>query len=132
MIDEDDRITADEHVCPFCDSPDRCEHLLLLVDFTFCTSEGGELFEAFGDRWRTISDQENDDFDESATFNQLLEEVGSLSDDSLSYVIEGGPGMTSAYREFFCSSQERVLSAVARFEAGPDLPPSGPAVIMAG
>lgn len=118
MSDEGDETTAAEHVCPFCASPDRCEHLLLLVDFTFGTSEGGPLFEAFGDRWRTISDQENDDFDESATFNELLEEVDSLSDDSLSYVIEGGPGMTSAYREYFCSSKERVQVAVARFGAG--------------
>jgi hypothetical protein len=118
MSDEDDETTADGNVCPFCASADGCEHLLLLVDLTFRTSDGGDLFEAFGDRWRTISDQENDDFDECETFNELLEEVDSLSDASLDYVVEGGPGMTSEYRVYFCSSEERVQAAVARFEAG--------------
>ncbi|MBU6189471.1 MAG: hypothetical protein KGR68_09145 [Betaproteobacteria bacterium] len=117
MGDEDNEPAADENVCPFCASADDCEHLLLVVDLTFGTSDGGALFDAFGDRWRTISDQENDDFDERETFTELLEEVDSLSDASLGYVIEGGPGMTSEYRVYFCLSQERVQAAVARFEA---------------
>ena len=116
MSDEDDESTTDENACPFCASTGGCEHLLLLVDLTFRTSDGGALFEAFGDRWGAISDREDNDFDEGVTFNDLLEEVDSLSDDSLTYIFEGGPGMTSEYGMYFCSSRERVESAVKRFE----------------
>jgi hypothetical protein len=115
MSDEGEETTADENVCPFCASADHCEHLLLVVDLTFCTSDGGDLFEVFGDRWRAIGGQENDDFDLRETFNELLAEVDSLSDASLEYVVEGGPGMTSEYRAYFCLSQERVQAAVAGF-----------------
>ena len=118
MSYEGEETTVEENVCPFCASADDCEHLLLVVDLTFRTSDGGDLFEAFDDRWRAISDHESDDFDEEERFNDLLEEVDSLSDVSLDYVIEGGPGMTSQYRVYFCSSLERVEAAVVRFEEG--------------
>jgi hypothetical protein len=119
MSDEDDETTADENACPFCGCPyGDCEHVLLLVDITFSTANGGELLDAFDDRLRTIADQENDDFNERRTVNQLLEEVDSLSDASLGYTIEGGPGNTSSCIDYFCSSKERVQEAVARFEAG--------------
>lgn len=116
MSDEDDEGTTDENVCPFCASIFGCEHLLLLVDLTFRTSDEGALFKAFGDRWGAISDREDNDFDEGDIFNDLLKKVDSLSDDSLTYIFEGGPGMTSEYGMYFCSSRERVESAVKRFE----------------
>lgn len=118
MSDEDENEDlAEEGACPFCASTGGCEHLLLLVDQTFGTCDGGALFEAFGDRWRTISDREGDDFDDSASFNELLDEVEPLADASFEFVIEGGPGMTSKYGIYFCSSDARVTDAVRKFEA---------------
>jgi hypothetical protein len=37
--------------CPYCASANDCAHLLLLVDRTFRTAEGGALMRAFDDRW---------------------------------------------------------------------------------
>ena len=116
MSDEDDETTTDENACPFCASTDGCGHLLLLVDLTFRTSVGGALFEAFGDRWSKILEQEDDDFDEAEAFSDLLEEVDFLSDASLEYDIDGVPGRSSQYGMYFSSSTERVLAAVSKFE----------------
>ncbi len=85
MNDEDDaneEVSADDGSCPFCASTEDCEHLLLQVDLTFGTCTGGPLFDAFGDRWRTIADRDDNDFDEPASFDELLDEVDSLSDAS--------------------------------------------------
>ena len=118
MNDEDDETTTHENACPFCASTGGCKHLLLLVDLTFRTSDGGALIEAFGDRWSKISvHDDDDDFDEADAFSDLLEEVDFLSDDSLEYVFDGGPGTSSQYGMYFCSSTERVLAAVSKFEA---------------
>lgn len=113
--DEDTDTDAGENVCPFCSSADDCEHLLLLLDLTFRTAEGGLLAEAFRDRWEIISDREDGDFDEREAFDEQLDEVDSLADGSLGYVIEGGPGGTSEYAAYFCSSKERVTAAIKDF-----------------
>lgn len=115
MIEEHDDGTEDSENCPFCGSTTSCDHLLLFVDLTFRNAEGGRLYSAFGRRWATISGEEDDNFDEAEAFDELLDEVDSLADSSCSYVHQGGPGMTSGYCAYYCSSNERVAAAVQTF-----------------
>ncbi|NBW76481.1 MAG: hypothetical protein EBR34_11875 [Sphingomonadaceae bacterium] len=90
--------------------------MLLLLDMTFRTAEGGALMNAFRDRWAKNFELDDDKFDEPEAFDHLLDEVGSLADASVEYAIEGGPGMTSEYGAYFCSSSERMITAVRKFE----------------
>ena len=115
MFEEQDDGTEESKKCPFCGFMDNCEHLLLFVDLTFRNAEGGRLYSAFGRRWGTIAGDEDDDFDEAEAFDELLNEVDSLADSSCSYVREGGPSMTSEYCAYYCSSIDRVASAVQKF-----------------
>ena len=104
-------------VCPYCVSSDNCPHLLLMVDLTFHASSGGALFEAFRARWSLNFEEEgyDEDFDERGRFMELLDEVDSAADWDTDYEQEGGPGMSSTYRLFYCSTPERVQSAVEAF-----------------
>ena len=117
MSEPDKEKIAEQTACPFCSSTGDCEHLLLLLDLTFRTAEGGDLLSAFRARWSKISDRAESDFDERGIFDDQLEEVDSLADASLEYVFEGGPGNSCEYAMYFCSSKERVAVAVKIFEA---------------
>lgn len=116
MSDETEEVDANERACPYCGRNDACEHQLLFVDYTFRTIEGGALWEAARDRWTAIEDQEDPNFDEGEAFEDLLEEVDRLANACLKYVIEGGPGQTSQYYAYYCSSAKRVKAAVKKFE----------------
>jgi hypothetical protein len=109
---DDDDVSGDKP-CPFCGSDGDCAHLLLVVDRTFRTAEGGILMEAFNARWSACFD--GDDFDEGEAFDELLEEVDSLSDAMTVHVHEGGPGMSSAYSTYFVSSKVKAKNALAKF-----------------
>ncbi|MEN9640848.1 MAG: hypothetical protein RIR77_37 [Planctomycetota bacterium] len=117
MSGPDKEEIAEQTACPFCSSIGGCEHLLLLLDLTFRTAEGGDLLDAFRDRWSRISDRAEGDFDELGVFDGQLREVEALADASLEYVFEGGPGNSCDYAMYFCSSRERVVAAVKKFEA---------------
>lgn len=67
---------------------------------------GGILNEAFDARWAPVCQANDDDpgFDERTEFDELLEIVDGLAQWDQEFVIEGGPGMTSAYRSFYVSS----------------------------
>lgn len=110
--DEDTDYEENDQSCPFCGSTDECEHLLLVVDRTFQTAEGGTLWEQFNERWAVISEKVDGDY---IAFGELLDEVDSLADASIEYVIEGGPGMTSAYSAYYCSKKEGIASALRLF-----------------
>jgi hypothetical protein len=110
--DEDD---GEVH-CPFCDTTDDCGHLLLMVDRTFRHAEGGLLYEAFNARWADIMEKADDpDFDEREPFDELLEEVDSLSDSELTSSPDSAPGMSSTYSFYYCSSKKKALAAAKRF-----------------
>ena len=64
MSEPDKEKIAEQTACPFCSSTGDCEHLLLLLDLTFRTAEGGDLLSAFRARWSKISDRAESDFDE--------------------------------------------------------------------
>lgn len=104
--------------CPYCSSNDECAHVLLVVDRTFRSAEGGVLMDAFNDRWNRLCEEGGDDFDEREPFENLLEEVDSLADSSTDYDHEGGPGMSSSYSIYYVESSEKADSAVARFVSG--------------
>ena len=115
---EDPAEDEEEIRCPFCDTTDNCDHLLLLVDETFRQAEGGLLYEAFNKRWAKIVREADDpDFDEREPFDELLEEVNSLSDSELSASTDSAPGMSSNYSYFFCSSKIKTLAALKKFTA---------------
>ena len=104
--------------CPYCSSSDTCAHVLLVVDRTFCTAEGGVLMDAFNERWSSLCEDGGDDFDEREPFENLLEEVYSCADASTDCDHEGGPGMSSSYVIFYVESAEKADAAVARFVSG--------------
>ena len=116
MSTEDDgEDEGGENVCPFCGSADGCNHLLLVVDKTFRTAEGGILMDAFNTRWSAFFDDADDDFDEREAFDELLDEVDSLSDAMTENDHEGGPGMSSAYANYFAKSTANANAALASF-----------------
>jgi len=109
---------ADAQECPFCASTNGCAHLLLIVDRTFRTAEGGTLMRAFNARWGKLCEEGGDDFDEREPFENLLDEVESCADSSADYDHEGGPGMSSSYSIYYAESAEKADAAVARFVSG--------------
>jgi len=109
--------------CPFCHTTDSCSHLLLLVDKTYRTADGGPLMKAFNDRWHAIWEENtnedgdaNEDFDEREYFEGLVEEVQSLADITNTHDHEGGGG-SSEYQLFFCETPENIKAAILSFEA---------------
>jgi hypothetical protein len=112
----DDEEEGGEVLCPYCHTSENCGHLLLMVDRTFRNAEGGLLWEAFNKRWADIMEKADDqDFEERAPFDELLEEVDSLSDSELTSSPDSVPGMSCAYSFYFCSSKKKALAAVKRF-----------------
>lgn len=104
--------------CPYCSSSNDCEHLLLLVDRTFRTAEGGALMRVFDERWSDLCEKGGDDFDERQPFEDLLEEVDSISDYSADFDFEGGPGRSSAYSIYYVKSASKVDAVLSRFTSG--------------
>lgn len=118
LEDEDESIDEDEDAsCPFCQATENCDHLLLVVDLTFRNAGGGLLFEAFDTKWSNLSDaqSEDEDFDESGLFEELLEEVETLADAQVESSQSSSPGMSSAYVSFFCSTRTRTQTALKKF-----------------
>jgi hypothetical protein len=100
--------------CPFCNSSNACEHLLLLVDKTFRSAEGGLLMNAFTHHWNALFD-EDEDMDEREVFDSLLEEVADVADAESNYDYEGGPGMSSDYAYYYIKSGEGAKELIERF-----------------
>jgi len=101
--------------CPYCRSEETCPHLLLTVDKTFRTAEGGVLMDAFNARWNVLVDKGGQRFDEYSAFVELLERVASLSDAETEHRHDGPPGMSSAYLSFYAGSDGKMKAAVRRF-----------------
>jgi hypothetical protein len=118
MRKEDNDHEGGARRCPFCSSHDSCVHLLLLVDRTFRTAEGGALMRAFNGRWSKNCEDGGDDFDEREAFANLLDAVDDCADSSAEYDHEGGPGMSSSYCVYYVASAEAAKDAVARFANG--------------
>ena len=117
---EDENESMDEvedASCPFCQATENCDHLLLVVDLTFRTAGGGLLLEAFETKWSDLSDaqSEDEDFDESGLFEEMLEEVETLADAQIESSQSSFPGMSSAYVSFFCSTRTRTQTALKKF-----------------
>jgi len=117
------RINSNE--CPFCHTTSDCPHLLLLVDKTFRTANGGPLMKAFNGRWDVIWEENrnedgdaNEDFEEHEReyFEELVEEVQSLADITNLHDHEGGPGNSCEYQLFFCETPENIKAAILSFE----------------
>ncbi len=117
--DSDDEDFGDEEQgsCPFCGDLGQCEHMLLLVDMTFRTADGGPLRRPFADCWSRMCDAGDDDFPESEAWHDLLEKVYDRAEDRTSFDVEGGPGNSSAYQAYYCSSPEKVAVSVKKLEA---------------
>lgn len=104
--------------CPYCDATEDCDHLLLVVDRTFREAQGGLFMEAFNSRWSELVNEADDpDFDESECFDELLEEVDSLSDMEIRSSPNSAPGLTSSYSLYFCSSKRKATAALKNFKA---------------
>jgi hypothetical protein len=102
--------------CPFCNTTDTCDHLVLVIDQTFRQAEGGVLSEAFNTRWSKIVEKADDsDFAEHEPFDDLLQEVDSLSDAELTASHDSTPGMSSTYSYFYCSSKKKTMTALKKF-----------------
>jgi len=107
-----------ENECPYCGSDENCMHLMLVVDLTFRDAGGGALYEAFNRAWNKILNYYEDvDFDEKVEFDKLLEVVDNVSETHFFEEMESGPGMTSEYVYYFCSSKKLVNEAIKKFKA---------------
>lgn len=116
--DDDDADDSGDIRCPFCDTTDNCDHLLLMVDLTFRHAEGGVLYDSFNKRWSSILEEADDpDFEEHEPFNDLLESVSLLADAELSSSQDNAPGMSSAYQFYFCSSKKKTQAALKKFNS---------------
>ena len=117
----------DESKCPYCGSEDTCPHHLLTVAVTDMEAQGGALYKKFDAAWTAIcdasspdadvdeqpdednDDEEDEEFDDRLAFSDLLDTVAGLSDSTLGGDTDGGPGMSTEFRHFFCSSAARVM-----------------------
>lgn len=118
MDDEDEQEDLLQKAeCPYCASTDSCPHFLLMVDVTFREASGGPLYYSFRDSWNRIVDHDDPEFEEDEQFNALLDDVANLADQELEWEFEGGPGMSSTYRLFYCETSQLVNDAVRRFQS---------------
>ncbi len=103
--------------CPYCHTTQDCEHLLLLVDTGDRWAKGGALGETFNARLNRLLEEGEDDpnFSEQEVFDDLLADVESLADEQFESDFEGGPGMSTDYAFYFCSSKRRTDEAVKSF-----------------
>ena len=118
MTDTEDQ--DDVQLCPYCSQAGGCQHVLLVVDRTFRSAEGGALMKAFNLRWSILCGEGSDDFDEREPFENLLDEVDAVADSSTESDFEGGPGMSSSYSIYYVESADRAEEAVSRFSSGAD------------
>lgn len=100
--------------CPYCQK-DSCEHLLLVVDETFRTAEGGLLMDSFNSRWTALFDDDDEDIDEKNHFNQLIEEVDALASATAVANQDSVPGLSSSYQIFYAKSKEKANVALFLF-----------------
>lgn len=107
-------MTSIDGACPYCNSEDSCEHLLLQVDLTFRDAVGGELYKVFREKWFSILDANEDinNFDEREAFERLLEDVACLADAERCWEFEGGPGQSCNYQAFFCNGEKSRAIAI--------------------
>jgi hypothetical protein len=105
--------------CPFCGTLEDCDHMLLIVDKTYRTAEGGKLYDAFNKRWMDLlaeaNADEDPDFDEGDLFEELLDEVRAVCDREIDGTVDGAPGMSSSYAYFFCRSAKEMAKAAKEF-----------------
>jgi hypothetical protein len=83
----DDDAAAHRH---FCGNIDACGHVLLVVNKTFRTAEGGTSMDIFSSHWAALFGDIDDNFEERELFDSLLEEVALLSDAMKDRDHEGG------------------------------------------
>jgi hypothetical protein len=102
--------------CPYCDK-ENCEHLLLVVDMTFRTAEGGLLMDSFNSRWAALV-EEDDEVVEKDFFYQLLDEVEALATATAEAVQDSLPGLSSSYQIFYTDSKEKANAALFLFNRG--------------
>lgn len=102
--------------CPYCQK-DSCEHLLLVVDETFRTAEGGLLMDSFNSRWKALFD-DDEAIDEKNIFDQLIEEVDALAAATAVINQDSMPGLSSSYQIFYAKSEEKANAALFLFRKG--------------
>jgi len=119
--DESEMFDTDGYpMCPYCKSINSCVHLLLSVDVTFRESQGGELSDAFSNKWWRLSqdEQNNHNFSERESFNELLQEVEDLCDYDLTWEgFDSVPGMSSSYQIYWCKDETSIKNALDNFSS---------------
>lgn len=77
-------MTTQAEICPFCNSNQGCEHLLVCIDTTFKQAEGGVFWEDFNHIWNTLlnSNLDNQSFDQDGEFTKLINELHDIADKS--------------------------------------------------
>jgi hypothetical protein len=73
--------------------------------------------EAFNDRWSALCEAGGGDFDECEAFNSLLQVIETVADAETYYEVDGGPGRSSAYVDYFVRSGTNTQDLLARFNA---------------
>jgi len=119
--DEDEMFDANGYpMCPYCKSISSCVHLLLRVDVTFRESQGGALSDAFSNKWWRLyqDEQDNHNFSERESFDELLQEVDDLCDYDLTWEgFDSMPGMSSIYQIYWCKDEASIKNALDNFSS---------------
>lgn len=109
--------------CPYCNTEEDCEHLLLVADTTWRTFEAGVLLSAIegfrewlGNQYPDTSDDGLPSEVEHRLFELLLDLAASLADSEEKYGLHDRPGLSQDYRVLYCSTEERVNEAYQSFE----------------
>lgn len=101
--------------CPYCHASSGCQHLLLLVDTTFRTAEGGPLMDDFNKQWSGLCEAGGDDFDEREPFQDLLDCVDSYANATNEYDFDGGPGQSSSHIAYFVDPENNIDQIIKAF-----------------
>jgi hypothetical protein len=108
--------------CPYCASDDGCEHLLLAADVAWRIFEAGELVPAIEECNEKLSakylESADDNFAAEVSkrlFQSILDLAASIADAEEQFDIHDRPGLSQAYRVFYCSSPQRVSDACDTF-----------------
>lgn len=96
--------------CPFC-GEFGCEHLLISIDESFRSADGGPLADAFNNYWGNLTEAGGDNFDEYEPWLELIEQCENFGCRD-EYYRDSGPMTATNTVDLYCATAEKVSEAV--------------------
>jgi len=109
-------------LCPYCTESIACKHLVLRVNCQLQSSEAGVLSKAFTDVVQRLANKTGEDhyIDHNALMD-LLSEFTSVVEFDCEWQLEGSPGRSFDYWDFYIKTPSRIRTAeqwLERIEGG--------------